>query len=77
MPCWDGILPKRGSRRLDQLRHAIEVGSERPKSVSIQVRRERQIVRTNKKRFFHGMSSGRKRIHWAYLVVVMAGQPMG
>jgi len=23
------------------------------------------------------MSSGRKRMHWVYLVVVVAGQPMG
>ena len=56
--------------------HAIEVGRERSKSLSIQAKRERLIVRKNKQRFFHGMGSGRKRMHWACLVVVMAGQPM-
>jgi len=32
--------------------HVIEVGSERPKPLSILARRERQIARTNKQRFF-------------------------
>ena len=28
MPCWDGILPRKGSRWLDHLIHAIEVSGE-------------------------------------------------
>ena len=56
--------------------HAKEEGSERPKSLSIQARRERHRARTNKQRFCHGIGNGRKRIHWVYLVVVMVGQPM-
>ena len=43
--------------------YAIEVGSERPMSLSIQVMSERHIATTNKQRFCHGMGSGRKRIH--------------
>ena len=28
MPCWDGILPRKGSRWLDHLIHTIEVSGE-------------------------------------------------
>ena len=59
IPCWDDILPKRGSRRLeslDHLMHAIKVGS-KSKSLSIQARRERLITRTNKRKFCHEMSN--------------------
>ena len=44
--------------------HVIVVGSEKPKPLSIRARRERQIARTNKQRFFcHEMGSERKRAH--------------
>ena len=57
--------------------HVIEVGSQRPKSLSIQVRSERLIARSNKERFCHEMGSGRKRMHWVYPVMVVVEQPMG
>ena len=55
--------------------HAIKVSSGKPKSLSIQARRERLIARSNIVRFCHGMDSRRKRMHWVYPVVT--GQPIG
>ena len=49
MPCWDDILLKRGSGWLDHLMHVIEVGSERLKSLSIPIRREK-AYRKNKQK---------------------------
>ena len=42
--------------------YAIEVGSETPMSLSIQVMSERHIARTNKQRFCHGMGSGLAKV---------------
>ena len=43
--------------------HAIEVSSEKLKSLSIQARRERLIARTNKRESCHEMSSGGVRMY--------------
>ena len=42
--------------------HVKEAGSERPKSLSIQARRERHRARTNKQRFCYGIGNGRKSL---------------
>ena len=34
------------------------------------------MERSNKERFCHGMDSGRKRVHWVHLLVVVVRQPM-
>ena len=57
--------------------HARKVGNEKPQSLIRSNKRKKAYSKIKQIEFCFGMGSGRKRVHWACLVVVVDEQPMG